>query len=319
MDMLNKYNSFSQYFVVSKEDEAWGLHILDCGASILSSGATFPQHSHPDKYYFSWNRGRVLREYQLIYLFRGSGVFESKESGKVELGKGSVILIYPGVWHRYKPLINEEWQTFWVGFDGPIANQIINKLHFLPKNPVQKIGYKKQIIQIFQQIFDVGQAEFSGYQQVLAGEIVKLAGWLHALKRKADFGDYDADAIIKKARVIIMNSQDDISIDTVASELNMGYSKFRKLFKEYTGMAPGQYQIQLKLKRAINLLHDKNKAIKEIAIESGFSSPYYFSRIFKKKLGRSPISFRKKLFESNPKRREVASELPSKSTGRRKY
>ncbi len=302
MQPLNTHSSFSQYFVISKEDKAWGIHILDCGASIVSRGANFPERSHPDKYYFSWHRGRVLNEYQLIYLFRGRGIFESHESGRINLNEGSVILVFPGVWHRYKPLVDEEWQTYWVGYDGPIVKQVMDKLHFLPNYPVQEIGYQKKIIQIFHQIFDVGQAEFSGYQQVLSGEIVKLAGWLHALRRKAEFGDHDADAIIRKARVIIMNSPDDFSIDKVADELNMGYSSFRKLFKEYTGMAPGQYQIQLKLKRAINLLYDKNKPIKEIAVESGFSSPYYFSRIFKKKLGCSPLSFRNRLFDplANP-------------------
>lgn len=298
MEFFNINQSFSQYFVTSEDDEAWGIHILDCGASIVPRGAVFPQRSHPDKYYFNWHRGRVLNEYQIIYLFRGQGIFESRESGKINLKQGSAIVIFPGIWHRYKPLVNEEWQTYWVGFDGKIAKQIMDKLHFLPENPVQEIGYQKKIIQIFQQIFETGQAEFSGYQLVLSGEIVKLAGWLHALKRKAEFGDYDADAIIRKARIIIMNSPDDISMDIVADELNMGYSKFRKLFKEYTGMAPGQYQIQLKLKRAINLLHDKNKPIKEIAMESGFKSPYYFSRIFKKKLGCSPLSFRNKLFSA---------------------
>ncbi|MCK5471196.1 MAG: AraC family transcriptional regulator [Cyclobacteriaceae bacterium] len=298
MEFFNINQSFSQYFVTSEDDEAWGIHILDCGASIVPRGAVFPQRSHPDKYYFNWHRGRVLNEYQIIYLFRGQGIFESRESGKINLKQGSAIVIFPGIWHRYKPLVNEEWQTYWVGFDGKIAKQIMDKLHFLPENPVQEIGYQKKIIQIFQQIFETGQAEFSGYQLVLSGEIVKLAGWLHALKRKAEFGDYDADAIIRKARIIIMNSPDDVSMDIVADELNMGYSKFRKLFKEYTGMAPGQYQIQLKLKRAINLLHDKNKPIKEIAMESGFSSPYYFSRIFKKKLGCSPLSFRNKLFSA---------------------
>jgi len=301
MESLNIHKSFSQYFVISEDDEAWGIHILNCGASIIPRGAVFPQRSHPDNYYFNWHSGRVLREYQIIYLYRGRGEFESHESGKVELKEGSVILIFPGVWHRYKPLADEEWQTYWVGFNGELARKIMDNLHILPENPVQELGYQKKITQIFQQIFEVGHAEFSGYQQVLSGEVVKLAGWLHALKRKAEFGDYDADAIIRQARIIIMNSPDDISIQTVADELNIGYSRFRKLFKEYTGMAPGQYQIELKLKRAINLLYDKNKPIKEIAMESGFSSPYYFSRIFKKKLGCSPLYFRNKLFDSSNK------------------
>lgn len=301
MDSLNIHKSFSKYFIVSEEDKEWGIHILDCGASIIPLGATFPQRSHPEKYYFDWHQGRVLSEYQIIYLYRGCGEFESHESGKVDLREGSVILIFPGVWHRYKPLADEKWQTYWVGFNGSLARQIMNRLHFLPENPVQEIGYQKKVIHIFQQIFEVGQAEFSGYQQVLSGEIVKLAGWLHALKRKAEFGDYDVDTIIRQARIIIMNSPDDISIQTVADELNMGYSKFRKIFKEYTGMAPGQYQIELKLKRAVNLLYDKNKPIKEIAMESGFGSPYYFSRLFKRKLGCSPLAFRSKLFDYSHK------------------
>ena len=68
------------------------------------------------------------------------------------------------------------------------------------------------------------------------------------------------------------------------------------LFKDYTGISPGQYQLQLKLKRSIDLLHDPDMPIKEIAMESGFQSIYYYSRLFKKKLGCSPAAYRKKIY-----------------------
>ncbi len=288
---------FHKYFIVSDEDKAWGMHILDCGASVIPEGAAFPQRDHPDRYYFNWERGRVLDEYQIIYLLKGRGVFESRESGRIELEEGSVILIFPRVWHRYKPLAGGEWHTYWVGFKGAYADQIIGRLHLAPSDPVQQTGYRKRIIQILQEIFELGQTEFPGYQQVMSGEVMKLTGWLKALKRKEEFGDYDAGTVIRRAKVIIMNSRDDIPVDQVAGELNMGYSKFRKLFKEYTGIAPGQYRIELKLKRAVEGLYDREKPIKEIALESGFKSPYYFSRIFKKKLGCSPLAYRNRLFD----------------------
>jgi AraC-like DNA-binding protein len=238
----------------------------------------------------------VLDEFQIIYLIAGEGVFESRETGPVALRAGSVVLIFPGVWHRYRPLEGSKWHTYWVGFGGSHAHLVMGRLHLSPEEPVQKIGYRKRIIQIFQQIFELGAAEFPGCQQVMSGEVIKLIGWLKALKRKADFGDDDTDAMIQKAKVIIMNSPDDMPVERVADELNLGYSKFRKLFKEYTGIAPGQYRIELKLKRAIEGLYDMEKPVKEIAMESGFSSPYYFSRLFKKKLGCSPVAYRKRLF-----------------------
>jgi AraC-like DNA-binding protein len=226
----------------------------------------------------------------------GEGVFESRETGPIALREGSVILIFPRVWHRYRPLEGSRWHTYWVGFGGSHANMVMDRLHLSPEEPVQKIGYRKRIIQIFQQIFELGQSEFPGCQQVMSGEVIKLTGWLKALKRKADFADDGIDAIIQRAKVIIMNSPDDMPVERIAGELNLGYSKFRKLFREYTGIAPGQYRIELKLKRALELLHDREKPVKEIALESGFSSPYYFSRLFKKKLGCSPVAYRYRLF-----------------------
>jgi len=295
MPFLDSNTSFNKYFLVSEEDEAWGIHALNYGHSAITEGAIFPQHSHPDDYYFNWHRGRILQEYQIIYLLKGQGIFESHESGKINLSEGTVILIFPGIWHRYKPLSNCDWKTYWIGFDGTFANQMMEKMHFSSENPVFEIGYQKKIIQVFREIFDTGDAEFSGYQQVLSGEILKLAGIINALKRKADFSDTDADDIIRQARSIITNGPDDLPIKEVAEELNMGYSKFRKLFKNYTGMAPRQYQLQLKLKRSIDYLYDLNKPIKEIAIDSGFQSAYYFSRFFKRKMGCSPVSYRKKI------------------------
>ncbi|MEJ7684533.1 MAG: helix-turn-helix transcriptional regulator [Segetibacter sp.] len=64
------------------------------------------------------------------------------------------------------------------------------------------------------------------------------------------------------------------------------------MFKSYTGIALGQYLIQLKIEKAKILLSNPSKTIKEIAYDLHFDSCFYFSRLFKEKTGFSPDTFR---------------------------
>ncbi|MDD3744105.1 MAG: helix-turn-helix domain-containing protein [Lentimicrobiaceae bacterium] len=66
---------------------------------------------------------------------------------------------------------------------------------------------------------------------------------------------------------------------------------FRQLFKQETGYCPTEYLINHRIAYAQKLLsqrHITGYTIKEIALYSGFSDPYYFSRVFRKKTGKSP-------------------------------
>jgi AraC-like DNA-binding protein len=72
----------------------------------------------------------------------------------------------------------------------------------------------------------------------------------------------------------------------------MSYSKFRKLFKESTGESPNQYHLNLRLDKAKELLHTTNLNVTEVAYNLGFESVFYFSKLFKKKNGVSPKSYR---------------------------
>lgn len=70
-------------------------------------------------------------------------------------------------------------------------------------------------------------------------------------------------------------------------------SYFRKLFKAHTGYTPVNYLNHLRIehaKRQIQLYHNI-RTIKEIALQSGFYDPYYFSRVFKKHEGISPQQY----------------------------
>ena len=289
--------NYNKYFAVSENDKEWGIHTLDCGISMVEPGMHYPLPEHPESYRLTWERGRILNEYQLIYLVEGNGVFESRVSGTLQLEAGSVIVIYPETWHRYKPSGNKLWHTYWVGFGGKLADEFIQKLEMSREKPVKVIGYQKKIVQVYLDVLETSQLEYTGYQQVLLGDIIKLIGTVHAVHRKTEIRQKDADRIVQEAKVILMQKNLSITMEEVAGELNMGYSSFRKLFRDYTGMSPGQYQMQHKINKAVSLLNEGKLTIKEIASELQFETPQYFARIFKKKIGKTPREYQQMVTE----------------------
>ena len=74
-----------------------------------------------------------------------------------------------------------------------------------------------------------------------------------------------------------------------------GYNKYTlcHIFKEITGKTIFDYINFLRIRDAINKLKQTDKNILEIATESGFSSAAYFNRVFKNKIGCTPLMYRK--------------------------
>jgi len=73
----------------------------------------------------------------------------------------------------------------------------------------------------------------------------------------------------------------------------LGYSKsqlYRKLIK-LTGKSPNNFIREFRLHRALNLLHKQKGNISEIAYETGFNSPAYFSKCFMDKYGILPSKY----------------------------
>lgn len=84
-----------------------------------------------------------------------------------------------------------------------------------------------------------------------------------------------------------------IDMETLASELKVGYSWFRRIFKRHTGVSPNQYHMQIRLDKARNLLLSTDLSVKEISDQLGYQTQDYFSSLFKKKTGLSPSVFRR--------------------------
>jgi len=85
----------------------------------------------------------------------------------------------------------------------------------------------------------------------------------------------------------------DFNVDTLASLLKMGRTKFYGKMKEFTGMSPNSYLQNERLKRAAELLIEGDLNVTEVSYKVGFQSPTYFYKCFKEKYGVPPSKFGK--------------------------
>jgi len=292
--MLNCF----QYLPLSQEDENWGLSVLNAGCTSIPVNQEYPYRQHPAHHYFNWNNGRILNdEYQLIYITGGEGIFESTSIREKKVREGTVLVLFPGEWHRFKPNIATGWNEYWVGFKGDIMENLIKMNFFHKKDPVLEVGLNEEIIILLTEIIEHTKSEKAGYQPLISGTVLHLLGCIHSLiKQKLFENENIVEVTVNKARVLLRTRIDeDITMEQIAEELQVGYVWFRKMFKQYTGISPRQYFIQLKIEKAKILLTDPVKSIKEVSYELNFDSPFYFSKLFKEKVGLSPEEYKRNL------------------------
>lgn len=88
------------------------------------------------------------------------------------------------------------------------------------------------------------------------------------------------------------------SIDTLAVEMGMSRSVFYRRLKSVIGKTPSEFVVECRMKKAIKKLREESdKPVSTIAYECGFSSPQYFSTVFRKRYHLTPNEWRKQNIE----------------------
>ena len=289
---MNRH-AYVRYLPVDRDEYAWGLHMLDCGITDMVSGASYPNDvQHPEVYVASWDEGRILSEYQIVYITKGRGRFKSAHVKERQIHAGDIILVFPGEWHIYQRDEEEGWDECWVGFSGKTAEQLMSHF-FSVENPVLHVGFDISLYQVMRSLPDLMEEGRPGYKQLLAAKTSEII----ALIRSLNMSDSDAQAerLIQSIRMqMIVDIGTKIDFHEVATSVGMSYSSFRKFFKERMGTPPNQYLIDMRINRAKELLIHSDQSVLKIAEVLGFESSQYFSRLFKGKTGCCPSGFRER-------------------------
>lgn len=286
---------FYKYQTISEDDKRWGMYLTGAGHIKIGSQTEYPLVDDPSHHYFHWTVGRRLSEYQILYITRGKGVFESEMTGKKRIKAGDIFILFPNIWHRFKPDYSTGWDEYWIGFNGDLIKHYRLKEFLNPENPVISIGISGEIAEGYLKVIDLIKGEKPGFQYIASGILLQIMGQLFAAKKYHPFDGKEIEHKIRQAKLInLENMQSTITQEEIARNVGVGYSLYRKKFKEYTGVSPAQYQIQLRINKAKDLLIASNLPLKEIAHSLGFETLDYFCRLFKQKTGFTPSDFKEK-------------------------
>lgn len=114
--------------------------------------------------------------------------------------------------------------------------------------------------------------------------------------------EYRIKSTAKKYTNILQNAKkyineniasEDISLNTVANQVNVSPSYFSTIFSQETGQNFVEYLTDVRMKKAKELLRCSSMKSSEIGYAVGYKDPHYFSFIFKKTQGVTPIEYRR--------------------------
>ncbi len=280
-----------KYLTVGPNDLLWGTAVNSVGFQEVGPGEPYPPGNHPSRYLFSEERGRVLQEYQLLYIVKGQGRFRSASlPHQILLLQGSLMLLFPGEWHSYRPLEDTGWKEYWIGFESAQMDAWVRDGFFSKTKPVWQTGLHSDIVELYEDAIRTASGQQAGFQQRLGGIVSHLLGlaWFYdknaALSQVADQ--------MNRAKILIGENYRTIGPEEVARRLCLGYSNFRRIFKEYTGLSPAKYIQQVRMGKVKEALTNSSRPVKEIAFEMGYENEDYFFTAFRRLTGMTPQEYR---------------------------
>lgn len=291
MEVLDR-NSL-KYLTIGPNDDSWGLVATTVGTQQIAPNASYPAMQHPSTYNFKGQGGRILEEYQIVYIAEGGGFFESQSIPRQRIEGGTAILLFPGERHTYTPDDQLGWREYWIGFKGEVADKRVMAGFFSPKEALLNIGLSNTLIGLYRDAIRIAENEHIGCQQLLAGIVTHMLGLiLYKTKRNNNNANRTED-IINEARLLMREQvHHTLHAKDISDKLGVGYSWFRQSFKQVTGISPAQYIGRLLISRAKEMLISENHSITEIAYLLGFESVGQFSTTFRKIEGSTPRQFR---------------------------
>ena len=284
-----------KYFSVSTKEENWGFYITTTGHKKVRPYESYPnQNLHPITHAFTWHKGRVLNDYSLVFITNGGCIFENNY-GRYVVESGSVLLLYPDEWHRYKPDVNTGWEEYWISFKGNYPEFLMNKNFPCKEKPIIQTGCNAQLQTLLHELIKKTDIGIIGFQQIISGITLQILGILDHSYQNPQFKDNNKDTELIRKATFFLNERisEKVDLELLARELPMGYSRFRKLFKNIIGLSPNQYILNLRLEEAKKLLKTSNLSINEIAHRCGFESMTHFCKFFQQKNNVSASQFRK--------------------------
>lgn len=242
----------------------------------------------------------------IIYVIRGKRIFH-KNQQSWDLGEGSCMFIKKGTHISEKP-VGEDWCVMAFFMPDDFLKQLIKDnsknlpLVNLPEAAVDHVlpllvndisrSFFVSMLPYFTQSpqppENLLELKFKELVLSLLSESrnKRLLSYLHQLSNEKE---------ISMEEVMHNNYTFNLTLADYAKLTSKSIPSFQREFKKKFNNTPAKWIMKKRLTRAAELLENTSLSIADITYECGFENPTHFSRIFKEKMGSSPLQFRTSL------------------------
>jgi len=257
------------------------------------SAPVYPPDQHPAGHHFGWEDGRILQSFQLLCIHAGHGEFESAPTRRVKIPPGTSLLLFPGVWHRYRPLPGTGWTESWIEFQGAAISRLLKNGILNPRRPLFRPPLTPVMEATWERALQLAWTKPSGFTVHLGLLALELLLFLQE-RPAAPHVPRPIETLVSQAQTLLASegTNHDLAMGQLARQLGAGYSHFRQAFKKQTGFSPKQYRNEVRFRRVKELLSHTALSIKEIADQLGYSSPYHLTKDFTLRAEMAPSVWR---------------------------
>ena len=293
---------FFRYFREPINAPLQAARVIGAGYAEVNSGEAYPPRNHPKLYSYEWRAGRVLPEHQVVLLSNAAGEFESRETGRVRLLGEALLFLFPGVWHRYRPLAGGGWTERWVALHGDAFATQLARAGLSPASAVASPTQSGRMRHSFDSLLNSAEASVgaSNHTNALALQVFEEAvrqstdAQLYGETPMADECPEVDDAIVQAALEIIWNHPHcpPLGVNDVAKQLPITRRTLDRRFAEALGRTVLDEINACRISRAKRLLAETDMPIKAVAYRAGFPSRERLRLAFLSHTGMPPSEFR---------------------------
>jgi AraC-like DNA-binding protein len=266
-----------------------GRHPLGVGLHIKCLGW------YPKAYLHRISRPHGLDESILIFCIRGKGWAEI-DGRRFAVATGEVLFIPANKPHAYGADDNDSWSIHWAHFAGAAAPSYSSMLPAHEYVLSIPSADAKEIARMFRESYRLASTGLTERTLLLISHILSyVLGLLFFQNGRSHGGASHAIAhdLTKSIEFMLANVARSLTLQELSRHAGLSPTRYSVLFREQTGSSPVEHHIRLRMQAACHYLDTTGLSVKQVAAKLGYDDPYYFSRIFQKILGCSPLAYRR--------------------------
>ncbi len=227
----------------------------------------------------------------LIYCVDGKGHYQTEKENYI-LQSNQFFILPPGKFHIYQADLRNPWSIYWIHFSGNMVKTLNKWMKIDDFSKPTSINYDKKIVDQWADIYYALESGFT--ENNLAFANLCLYRFLTFFLCQPNENSYvrKENPIGESIAYMKSNIERLLTVEDLSTQLNYSSSHFTTIFKKTTGVSPIEYFIKLKIHYACQLLSQTDLRINEVANKLGYDDSFYFSRLFKKMIGKSPKDYR---------------------------